>query len=156
MQFEVIKPGLKHKEVEFLLWLSSNKPNWYPWGCGFSPWLCSVGWASSVAVSCGVGCRHGSHLVLLWLWLWRRPAHAALIQPLAWELPYVMGEALRRPKKKKKKTKFLQCAHLWIRYWGNNELELHFFFFFLFSFCLFAISWAAPSAYGGSQAESEL
>ena len=32
------------------------------------------------------------------------------------------------------------------------------FFFFNFYFCLFAISWAAPEAYGGSQArvESEL
>ena len=28
------------------------------------------------------------------LWLWCRPAAAALIQPLAWELPYAMGVAL--------------------------------------------------------------
>ena len=43
-------------------------------------------WAGDLAfaVSCGVGCRHGSDLVLLWLWL----SAAALIEPLAWELAY--------------------------------------------------------------------
>ena len=36
------------------------------------------------------------------LWLWRRPAAAALIQPLAWEPPYAVGAALKSKKKKKK------------------------------------------------------
>uniref|UniRef100_A0A5G2RFV5 Receptor-type tyrosine-protein phosphatase H n=2 Tax=Sus scrofa TaxID=9823 RepID=A0A5G2RFV5_PIG len=44
---------------------------------------------SSVAVSCGVGCRCGSDPVLLWLW--RRPAAAAPIGPLAWEPPCATG-----------------------------------------------------------------
>ena len=35
-------------------------------------------------------------------WLWYMPAATALIQPLAWEPPYAMGIALKRPKKKKK------------------------------------------------------
>ena len=35
-------------------------------------------------------------------WLWHRPAAAAPIQPLAWELPCATGAALNRPKKKKK------------------------------------------------------
>ena len=48
---------------------------------------------SSVAISCGVGHRHSSGLALLWLW--HRPAAVAPIQPLAWELPYAMGEALK-------------------------------------------------------------
>ena len=48
-------------------------------------------------MSCGVGCRGGSDLVLLWLWC--RPAAAALIQPLAWELPYASGAALKIKKK---------------------------------------------------------
>jgi len=39
-------------------------------------------------MSHGVGYRHGSDL--LWLWLWRRLADTALIQPLAWEPPYAM------------------------------------------------------------------
>ena len=50
-------------------------------------------------MSCGVGLRHGSDLVLLWLW--RRPAAAALIQPLAWELPCATDAALKKDKKKK-------------------------------------------------------
>ena len=47
----------------------------------------------AVAVSCGVGCRHGSDLVLLWLWC--RPAAVTSIRPLAWEPPYAAGVALK-------------------------------------------------------------
>ena len=36
------------------------------------------------------------------MWLWRRSAAPALIQPLAWELPYDTGSSLRKAKKKKK------------------------------------------------------
>ena len=54
-------------------------------------------------MSCGVGCRCASDLAWLWLWLWCSLAAAALIQPLAWELPYAAGAALKRKKKKKKK-----------------------------------------------------
>ena len=46
-----------------------------------------------MAVSCGVGCRCGLDLSLLWLW--HRPAATALIRPLAWELPYALGAALK-------------------------------------------------------------
>ena len=35
------------------------------------------------------------------LWLWFRPAAAAPIRPLAWELPYLADVALKRKKKKK-------------------------------------------------------
>ena len=56
-------------------------------------------WLRSVAVSCGVGHRRGSDLVLLWLW--RRLVAAALIRPLAWEPPYAVGAALKRQKDKK-------------------------------------------------------
>ena len=52
---------------------------------------------SGTAVSCGVGCRHSSDLVLLWLWC--RPAVVAPIRPLAWEPPYAMGQP-PPPKKK--------------------------------------------------------
>ena len=69
-----------------------NESNWEPWGCGFGPCPCSVGWGSGVAVSCGVGRRRGSDPALLWLWC--RPAAVALIQPLAWEPPYAVGVAL--------------------------------------------------------------
>ena len=53
-------------------------------------------------MSCGVGCRHGLDLVLLWLWLWL--AAAARIRPLAWEPPYAEDVALEKKKKKKKGT----------------------------------------------------
>ena len=33
------------------------------------------------------------------MWLWHRPAAAALMPPLAWEFPYATGVALKRKKK---------------------------------------------------------
>ena len=45
-------------------------------------------------MSCDVGHRCGSDLVLLWLWY--RLGAAALIQPLAWEPPYAVGVALKK------------------------------------------------------------
>ena len=50
-------------------------------------------------MSCGAGRRYGSDPALLCLW-WR-PAAAAPIGALAWELPYAVGAALKRKKKKK-------------------------------------------------------
>ena len=52
-------------------------------------------------MSCGVGRRHVSDPVLLWLW--RRLVATALIRPLAWEPPYAAGAALEKGKKTKKK-----------------------------------------------------
>ena len=49
-------------------------------------------------MSCGVGHRLGLDLLLLWLW--RRLAAVALIQPLVWEL-----HMLRVPPEKAKKKK---------------------------------------------------
>ena len=46
------------------------------------------------------------------LWLWHRPAAAALIRPLAWEPPYAMGAALNIKEKKKKKKKKLELRHV--------------------------------------------
>ena len=54
-------------------------------------------------MSCGVGCRCGSDSTLLWLWC--RPVATAPIRPLVWELPYAMGGALKRPKKKERKKR---------------------------------------------------
>ena len=58
-------------------------------------------------MSCDVGRRRGSDLVLMWLWL--RPAATAPIRLLAWEPPYASGAALKgqktKDKKKKKKIK---------------------------------------------------
>ena len=52
-------------------------------------------------MSCGVGGRLGSDLALPWLWY--RLAAVALIGPLAWELPYAAGAALKGQKTGKKK-----------------------------------------------------
>ena len=49
-----------------------------------------------MAMSCGVGHRHGSDPV--WLWLWWKPAVVAPIGPLAWEPPYASGAALKSNK----------------------------------------------------------
>ena len=56
-----------------------------------------------VAVSCGVGCRCSSDLVLLWLY--HRQVATALIRPLALEPPYAMCVALEKTKKDQKKKK---------------------------------------------------
>ena len=50
-------------------------------------------------MSCGAGRRCSSDPMLLWLWC--RPAAAAPIQPLAWELPYATGAALKKQEYKK-------------------------------------------------------
>ena len=52
-------------------------------------------------MSCGVGHRRSLDLALLW----RRPAAAAPIIPLAWELPYATHEALKRKEGGRKERK---------------------------------------------------
>ena len=58
-----------------------------------------------IAVSCDVGCICGSDPTLLWLW--HRLAGVALIQLLAWKLPYAVSAALKSQKKKKMKCTFV-------------------------------------------------
>ena len=47
-------------------------------------------------------CRRCS-LDPVFLWLWRRPAVTALVQPLAWKPPYAVSVTLNRQKTKDKK-----------------------------------------------------
>ena len=49
-------------------------------------------------MSCGVGCRHGSDPVLLWLQ--HRLGAKILIGPIARESPYAMSAALKKTTKK--------------------------------------------------------
>ena len=51
-------------------------------------------------MSCAVGWSCGSDPEMEWLWC--RPAAAARICPLAWELPYASGAAPKKQKKTKK------------------------------------------------------
>ena len=52
-------------------------------------------------MSCGIGCRCGSDLALLWLWC--RAVATPPIQPLATETPYAAGMALKRQNKQTNK-----------------------------------------------------
>ena len=96
-------------------------------------------------MSCGVGCRSGLDLALLWLWY--RPAATARIRPLAWESPYAEGAALEKAKKTKPtKNRSDSLSPFPGQLPQQNFLEEHsiltvsnfspliFFFFFLFSF----------------------
>ena len=47
---------------------------------------------------CSIVHKCSSDLALMWLW--HRLAATALIQPLAWKIPYVMGAAVKKKKKK--------------------------------------------------------
>ena len=51
-----------------------------------------MGQGSGIVMSCGVGRRHGSDPV--WLWLWHRLGATARIGPLAREPPYAVGVPL--------------------------------------------------------------
>ena len=89
-----------------------QNPTQCPWGCGFDPCPCSVGEGSSVALSCSVGLRRRSDPTRLWLW-WR-PAAAALIQLLAWERPYAAGVAVKRKKLILGGLYHILSVHIWV------------------------------------------
>ena len=61
---------------------------------GLIPGLAQWVKASGIAISCSVGHRCSWDPALLWLW--HRLIAVAMILPLAWELPYATGAALRR------------------------------------------------------------
>ena len=63
---------------------------------------------SSVAMNCGVGCRHSLDPASLWLCY--RLAAVAAVRPLAWELPYAAGVALKSRKTEKQKNLDLSFA----------------------------------------------
>ena len=87
-------------------------------------------------MSCGVACRwRGSDLE--WLWLWCRLAAAAQIPPLAWEISYAPGVALKRrivykcqlPNIFKWKlldniVQFIQCSVSWDNSINTDEFAL--------------------------------
>ena len=62
-------------------------------------------------MSCGVHCRCGLDLGLLWLWC--GPLAIAPIEPLAWEPPYAAGVALKG--KKTPENAFLRSYRIVVR-----------------------------------------
>ena len=68
-------------------------------------------------MSCGVGHRCGSDPMLLWLW--HKPAAAALNRPLAWESPYAMSASPKKPPPQKNPGIISYCLE-----------NVHFFLFF--------------------------
>ena len=92
MTFKIVIRGSSHHGSEETNLTSIHED------AGSIPGPCSVGSRSSVAVSCGVGPRHGLDLVLLWLWYGL--AAAALIQPLAWEFHRLRVQPLKRQERK--------------------------------------------------------
>ena len=94
-------------------------------------------------MSCGIGSRRGSDLVLLWLC--HRLSATARIQPLDWEPPYAVGAALNRQKTKKKKLLvsysfaffFFKDRCLEMGCCKNDVCFFFFFFFFLFFYFFF-------------------
>ena len=71
-------------------------------------------------MSYSVGCRFGSAPSLLWLWC--RPAATGLIQPLAWELVYAAGTALKS-KKIKEEESMLEWK--WLKtIWGYSPFHI--------------------------------
>ena len=63
---------------------------------------------------------------LAWLWLWCRPAAAALIQPLTWQPPYATGAVLKRKRKRKKMsgipTNVSSSGRMGVLLWGITPL----------------------------------
>ena len=64
---------------------------------GLTQWL-----GSSIAASCGIDSKCGLDPALLWLW--HRSAAAAPVRPLARELPYASGAALKGKKEEEEKV----------------------------------------------------
>ena len=63
-------------------------------------------------MSCGVGHRHGSDLMLPWLWC--RLVAAVLFQPLTWKLPFAVNGALKKKKERERERFRAVCVHMTI------------------------------------------
>ena len=72
---------------------------------GSIPGLAQRDWGSGISLSCGVGHRCSLDPVLLWY----RLVSAAPFQPLARELPYATGAALKSKNKNKQAKNLNNC-----------------------------------------------
>ena len=111
------------KEFQFVAQLFMEL-NEYPWGCGSIPGLAQ--WVRDLVLPWApVGHRHGSDPTLLWLWC--RLTTAALIWPLAQELPYAPSATLKRPGKggeKKTQDLFSSRGRLW-DFLDSSPIPIH-------------------------------
>ena len=73
-------------------------------------------------MSCGVGCRCGSDLVLLWLCY--SPAAVVPIRPLALESSYATGAALKSKSKKKQKPTICCLQETYLRAKDTHRLKV--------------------------------
>ena len=133
LQGEIEKYKNYRKETSGVPVVAEQKQIWL--GCEFYLWPCSVGQGSGIAMSCSVGCRHGSYPRLQWLWC--RQAATALIRPLAWVLPCAARMALK--KKKRKEKKIIRRISRWkihkLKNWKKKLINLKVWFNEINSLC---------------------
>ena len=101
-EFSIVAQWVKNPLVSLRMWVQSLASLG-----GLRNWRC-----------CKLQCRSQMQPMAL-LWLWHRLAAATLIHPLAWELLYAAGVALKR-KKKKKKEFVLRVMGMSPRFWGKE------------------------------------
>ena len=102
-------------------------------------------------MSCGVGCRRGSDPALLWLWCRLGSYSSDWTPSLGTSICRGSGPRnSKKTKKQKNKTKQKKRASCF------PLVSFYFILFIYLFFCLFAISWATPAAYGGSQARGPI
>ena len=80
-------------------------------------------------MSSDVGRRCGLDLA----WLWCRPAAAAPIQPLDWEIAYVARAAVKKKKRKKERKK--KGLLIYLQYFPLLKLKLALLIFKLLESC---------------------
>ena len=85
-------------------------------------------------MNCGVGCRRGLHLVLLWLWC--SLAATVPTRCLTWEPPYAIGVALKR----QKRICLVNWPSVFFQKWFESTI-LYCFFFCLMIFIVESWMW---------------
>ena len=90
--------------------------------CRFDPWPCSVGQESSIAMSCDVGHRCGSDLMLLWLWCRPSSCSPNSTPSLGTSIGHGCSpKCKKKKKKKKKKLNYINCI-----FWKLVPCQYHY------------------------------
>ena len=83
-----------------------NESDWHPRGHRFDP-QSLIHWVKDLVL----------------LWLWHRPAATAPIRPLAWELPYAEGVAIKKKKEKRKKDCCKDQKKSWLKAVSTRQVQ---------------------------------